>query len=132
MTDSLCQFKKDSFFPKKNVLKGTFPRLVLFYLIFIIFVLFCFVFWPCHLACGILDIQSGTEHVPPPLEGWTLNHWTTREVPLFLSFIQRIFNFTFLKVFLRISHSLSSVTRFFSKMEAKSRNKVEIVSPLSK
>ena len=56
----------------------------LFYLLFIIFVFF---FWPGHLACGILDTQSGTEHVPPPLEGWTLNHWTTREGPLFLSFI---------------------------------------------
>ena len=53
------------FFSKKNVLKGSGPRLVLFYLLFIIFVFF---FWPCPLACGILDTQSGTEHVPPPLD----------------------------------------------------------------
>ena len=30
----------------------------------------CVFFWPCHLACE-----------PPALEVWSLNHWTTREVP---------------------------------------------------
>ena len=34
--------------------------------------------WPCHMACGILVPQPGIESVPPPLEAWSLNHWTTK------------------------------------------------------
>ena len=30
---------------------------------------------------GILVPQPGTEPPPPALEAWSLNHWTTREVP---------------------------------------------------
>ena len=33
-----------------------------------------------HEACGILVPQLGVETVPPALEAWSLNHWTTREV----------------------------------------------------
>ena len=33
-----------------------------------------------HEACGILVPQLGVETVPPALEVWSLNHWTTREV----------------------------------------------------
>ena len=38
-----------------------------------------FFFW--HAACGILVPQPGIEPVPAAMEGWSLNHWTTREVP---------------------------------------------------
>ena len=41
-----------------------------------------FFFWPRCTACGILVPRTGIEHVPPALEAWSLNHWTTREVPL--------------------------------------------------
>ena len=33
-----------------------------------------FIFWLCHLACGI-------KPAPTPLKAQNLNHWTTREVP---------------------------------------------------
>ena len=36
-----------------------------------------FIFWPCYTACGILFPQPEI----PALELWSLNHWTTREVP---------------------------------------------------
>lgn len=29
-------------------------------------------------ACGILIPRPGTESVPPTLDAWGLNHWTTR------------------------------------------------------
>ena len=48
------------------------------------FLSFFFFFWPCHAACGILVPQPGIEHVPPALEAWSLNHWTSREVPMLL------------------------------------------------
>ena len=38
-------------------------------------------FWTCHVACGILVSRPGIEPTFPALEGWSLNHWTTREVP---------------------------------------------------
>ena len=31
-------------------------------------------------ACGILVLRPGIEPIPPALEVWSLNHWTTREV----------------------------------------------------
>ena len=33
-------------------------------------------------ACGILVPQSGIELIPPAVEARSLNHWSTREVPL--------------------------------------------------
>ena len=36
----------------------------------------------CHVACGILVPQPVTEPVPPAEAAQSLNHWTTREVPL--------------------------------------------------
>ena len=39
-------------------------------------------FWPCSMACEILVPQPGIEPLPPALEGWSLNHWTTREAPI--------------------------------------------------
>ena len=45
------------------------------------------------MACEILVPQPGIELVSPALEAWSLNHWTTREIPksVFLN------NFTFSK-----------------------------------
>ena len=33
-----------------------------------------------HAACGILVPWPGIEPMPPALQAWSLNHWTTREV----------------------------------------------------
>ena len=35
----------------------------------------------CTLTCGILALQPGIKPTPPAVEEWSLNHWTTREVP---------------------------------------------------
>ena len=43
-----------------------------------IFILLNLFFWP---ACGILVPRPGIEPTPTSLEAWSLNHWTTREVP---------------------------------------------------
>ena len=42
--------------------------------------LFCFSFWPHHTACDILVPLPETEPVPPAVETWSPNHWTSREV----------------------------------------------------
>ena len=42
---------------------------------------FFFFFWSCLLACGILVPWLGIKPVPSALREWSLNHWTTREVP---------------------------------------------------
>ena len=39
------------------------------------------IFWPCHTSCGILVPWSGIKPLSPAVEAWSLNHWTTREVP---------------------------------------------------
>ena len=39
------------------------------------------------MACGILVPQPGIKPMPPALEAQSLNHWTTREVLLFLIFL---------------------------------------------
>ena len=46
----------------------------LFYFFFLIFI-----FWLCHVACGILVTQPGIKPVPPALEAWSLNHWTAKK-----------------------------------------------------
>ena len=38
-------------------------------------------FWPCHTTYGILVPWPGIKPLPPAVEAWSLNHWTTREVP---------------------------------------------------
>ena len=50
---------------------------------------FFFFFWLHHTACGILVPQLEIEPTPPALEGWSLNHWTIREVALIDSQIGR-------------------------------------------
>ena len=37
-------------------------------------------------ACGILAPWPGIEPMPSALAAWSLNHWTSREVPLFCPF----------------------------------------------
>ena len=49
-----------------------------------LFLSFLWFFWPCHVASGILVPRPGIE-TSPALGVWSLNHWTTREVPLFFS-----------------------------------------------
>ena len=36
------------------------------------------------MVCGILVTQPGMEPVPPALEAQRLNHWTAREVQVFI------------------------------------------------
>ena len=48
-----------------------------------------FFFWPHYAACGILVPRPGIEPVPPALGAQSLNHWTTREVPLYWLFITK-------------------------------------------
>ena len=49
----------------------------------LIHVLFFFLTAPS--TCEILVPQPGTEPGPPALEAWSLNHWTTKEIPRVLS-----------------------------------------------
>ena len=42
--------------------------------------IFLFFFLPCHIACGILVHRPGMEPVPPAVEAWSPNLWTSREV----------------------------------------------------
>ena len=44
------------------------------------------VFWLCCMACQILVTLTRIESVPPALEAQGLNHWTTREVPIYRLF----------------------------------------------
>ena len=38
--------------------------------------------WRAHpVVCGILVPRPGIELMPSAMEAWSLNHWTTREVP---------------------------------------------------
>ena len=41
---------------------------------------FCFSLFLYYVACIILGPQPGIEPITPPLQAWSLNHWTTREV----------------------------------------------------
>ena len=50
-----------------------------------------FLFWPWHVACGILVPWSGIEPTRLALEAQSLNCWTTRVVPLSLSLFETLF-----------------------------------------
>lgn len=67
-------------------------------------------FWPCHQACGISDLScwSGLEPTPPAVETQSINHWATREVPLYSSFL----SCPITPLFPIIAYSINS---FFSK-----------------
>ena len=45
-----------------------------------------FFFSLSRVAYGILVPRQGIELMLPAVEAWSLNHWTTREVPLHVSF----------------------------------------------
>ena len=51
---------------------------------FLIDFLNVFIFWPHHMACGILVPWLEIEPVPPALKALDLDldHWTTREIQL--------------------------------------------------
>ena len=49
---------------------------------------FMFVFFFGHETCGILVLQLQTEPTPPGLEAQSLNPWTIREVPIYLTFFK--------------------------------------------
>ena len=51
--------------------------------IFIILKIYFF-FLLRFVACGILVPQPGIKPMPPAVGVWSLNHWTTREVPITL------------------------------------------------
>ena len=42
---------------------------------------FNFIFWSCHVVCGVLVPWPGMEPIPAALEAQSLNHWTSKEVP---------------------------------------------------
>lgn len=44
-------------------------------------VCFAFVFWSCHVACGILVTCPGLEIGPSPTKAPSPNHWSAREFP---------------------------------------------------
>ena len=51
-----------------------------------------FFFWSCCVACEILVLWQGIELMLPSGEMWSLNQWTTKEVPrLFLKTVLFIF-----------------------------------------
>ena len=37
--------------------------------------------WPCQTICGILDPWPDIKPIPPVVEAWNLNYWTTRGIP---------------------------------------------------
>ena len=41
-----------------------------------------FFFWLWRVAHGILVPPARVEPVPPAVEAQSLNHWTTREIPI--------------------------------------------------
>ena len=47
------------------------------------FFFFYFNFWSHWAACEILVPRPRIESVPPAVRAWSLNHWSTREVPVF-------------------------------------------------
>ena len=49
--------------------------------------IYIFFFCPSCTACEILVPQPGIIPMPPALEAWSLNHWTTREAPTFFAYI---------------------------------------------
>ena len=47
-----------------------------------------FIYWLHCAACKILVPRPGIEPVLPALGAWSLNHWTTRDIPLCSTFEQ--------------------------------------------
>ena len=58
-----------------------------------IYIYIYFFFFSCTVVCGILVPWPGIRPVPPALEAWSLNHWTAREVPVYMYFYKcKIYN----------------------------------------
>ena len=51
--------------------------------VFAFFLSLFYLFGHNHAACGIWVPWPGIKPAPPTVEAWHLNHWTTREVPVF-------------------------------------------------
>ena len=75
--------------------------------------LFCFVFWPHHTACGILVTRPGTEPRSSAVRARSPNHWTTREFPLKsvlnshnICSTEMLYQFTFLTAMVISTHFL--------------------------
>ena len=60
------------YFATVLIFLNTLKKFILFYF---------FIFWPCHVACGILVPPPGIEPKSPALGALCLNHWTAREFP---------------------------------------------------
>ena len=60
---------------------------------FYVFLTLLCVMWDLSSPCGILVPQPGIKPVPPVVGAQSLNHWTTREVPLCVLFGFTICNF---------------------------------------
>ena len=71
-------------------LKCTFKNLLNVHFFFFLILPFFFLA-ASRTACGILVPQPGIEPLPPAVESWVLNHWTTMEVPAALYFFLVIF-----------------------------------------
>ena len=70
--EAMCKSVLDSLFPSFNVLS--------------FFNFYCYrFFWLCCVAYGVFSPQTGIKHVPPAPQAWSLNQWTSREVPPILS-----------------------------------------------
>ena len=57
-------------------------------ILFCLYTLACFfffffnlIFWPFHAACGDLHSPTRIKPMSSAVEVWSLNHWTTRQVP---------------------------------------------------
>ena len=50
--------------------------------LFLLLFFVCFFFRPSYAACGILGLWPGIKSMPPALRARSLNHCTTREVPI--------------------------------------------------
>ena len=47
-------------------------------------------FWSHHVVCGNLNSLTRIEPMSPVFEAWSLNHWTTREIPFTLIFTTQV------------------------------------------
>ena len=74
-----CNFQDTVFF---FTFLGFIPK----YFIFLMLLVFLF-FWLLCKACGILIPDQGSNPCPPTVEAQSPNHWTAREVPVFLYLI---------------------------------------------
>lgn len=50
-----------------------------YFLLFLLFYLLFKYFWPFHVAYGVLAPRPGVKPLPPTLEVWSLNRWTTSD-----------------------------------------------------